>query len=838
MNRRARRTAVEGYTLRGPAQVPLGGPITVTGAELPATACGQTARWTLSWTYPRADGAAGRGAASGWTATYGRSFTATVTMPEDASPIATVHYRALVDCAGQLFTTNVLPVRIGSDNRLYGLLPEIYRLRDEEFADRPLQTLLGVIGDQLQQVDADIRQLYANWFIETCEPLLLPYLADLVGYQLLPAEWPDAMRATRRSFPPYARRSIADAVSARRVTGTFRLLTSLGADITGWSTAPVEQHTLVLTTADVRDAGPRRTLPDVRDPVALEEIGTAFDSTQRTVRVSDSSAELTTVTPRLSAVAMTVWRQSGFPVPALRGVTTESGLPVVPVPAHRLIEGLFTFNWLGRNCALMTSASRLDPRATDAMSTVRPLGRARLRAHVAEYYGPARSLCVYYAQGPADDQGKAMPDEGRLVAVLPGDIVVADLSAGDYRPPSPRVAVDPVLGRLASAGHDKLWVSYCYSFPDALGGGAYPRGPYQDAEAPWAELTASVGSSAQALLGEVGPLLRRRRALPDDWTDVPPVRLDLGFGRHELPRHLNLADGDRLMLRAVDGVRVETTTDESTHRFVITAPAPPAGSTSRRTTLTLDGLLIHGSVKLRGRFDEVRLRDCTLVPVPGLPSLQITGTVESLHLERSILGPVQFSQATSATVAVGIADSILDAGQDQLCCLASEPPGRPQIRLTAERVTFLGSLCVGSAVGTDCIVTGTSSRGDEHGRQPAGLLTYSYLTWNEHDTGRGEGCQPELCEPPAPAGALEDGDPHGEPVDLRARPVFTSRDYPSAWYGQLAASCPVTITAGAHDGAAMGAYHDLDVPARADSLRRRLAESIPVGMTSSIVWAR
>jgi hypothetical protein len=35
----------------------------------------------------------------------------------------------------------------------------------------------------------------------------------------------------------------------------------------------------------------------------------------------------------------------------------------------------------------------------------------------------------------------------------------------------------------------------------------------------------------------------------------------------------------------------------------------------------------------------------------------------------------------------------------------------------------------------------------------------------------------------------------------------------------------------------MGAYHDLDEPARADSLGRRLAESVPAATVSTIVWA-
>ncbi|MGH9809141.1 MAG: hypothetical protein ACRD9W_18130, partial [Terriglobia bacterium] len=65
-------------------------------------------------------------------------------------------------------------------DRLYDLLPAVHRLRD---ADRgyPLRALLLVISEQVNLVDADIAQLYENWFIETCQAWVVPYIGDLVG---------------------------------------------------------------------------------------------------------------------------------------------------------------------------------------------------------------------------------------------------------------------------------------------------------------------------------------------------------------------------------------------------------------------------------------------------------------------------------------------------------------------------------------------------------------------------------------------------------------------------------------------------------------------------------
>jgi hypothetical protein len=52
-------------------------------------------------------------------------------------------------------------------DRLYELLPAIYRQRDEENG-QPLRALLQVIGEQVAVVENEIDQLYATWFIETC----------------------------------------------------------------------------------------------------------------------------------------------------------------------------------------------------------------------------------------------------------------------------------------------------------------------------------------------------------------------------------------------------------------------------------------------------------------------------------------------------------------------------------------------------------------------------------------------------------------------------------------------------------------------------------------------
>src|SRR5260370_2455126 len=70
------------------------------------------------------------------------------------------------------------------DDRLYNLLPEYCRAADTA-AGGVLRELLQVISAQVDVVQADLDQLYRNWFIETCQDWVVPYLGDLVGYQPL-----------------------------------------------------------------------------------------------------------------------------------------------------------------------------------------------------------------------------------------------------------------------------------------------------------------------------------------------------------------------------------------------------------------------------------------------------------------------------------------------------------------------------------------------------------------------------------------------------------------------------------------------------------------------------
>src|SRR5437588_3964973 len=122
-------------------------------------------------------------------------------------------------------------------DRLYNLLPAIYRIRDADTGWQ-LQALLRVITEQVDVVEADIAQLYQNWFIETCQDWLVPYIGDLIGYQQVheAGEPGDVTteQGRQRNKILISRRDVANTIRARRRKGTLALLGDLSRDVAGW----------------------------------------------------------------------------------------------------------------------------------------------------------------------------------------------------------------------------------------------------------------------------------------------------------------------------------------------------------------------------------------------------------------------------------------------------------------------------------------------------------------------------------------------------------------------------------------------------------------------------
>ena len=163
-------------------------------------------------------------------------------------------------------------------NRLYNLLPALYRVRDAELAapgnDGPLKALLSVIAEQVGVLEEDLEQLYDDQFIETCAEWVVPYIGDLVGARGL-FVFPNAAFSQRAQ--------VANTLAYRRRKGTAAVLEQLARDVTMWDASVVEYFQLLATTQYMNHIrSSNRATPDLRHWDLLERIDSPFDGVART----------------------------------------------------------------------------------------------------------------------------------------------------------------------------------------------------------------------------------------------------------------------------------------------------------------------------------------------------------------------------------------------------------------------------------------------------------------------------------------------------------------------------------------------------------------------------
>jgi len=216
-------------------------------------------------------------------------------------------------------------------DRLYQLLPTIYRQRDAE-QGWPLQALLRVITEQVNVVEDDIAQLYENWFIETCQDWVVPYIGDLIGYQpvheagepgnVLTAE----ERLRNKILIP--RRDVANTIFHRRRKGTLSLLEDLARDVAGWLARAVEFYRLLGWTQNINSLHFKRgRTVDVRNGDALDRLGGPFDESAHTVDVRRIISHRTRGRYNIPSVGLFIWRLKVYSVTKTRARQQEDRAP-------------------------------------------------------------------------------------------------------------------------------------------------------------------------------------------------------------------------------------------------------------------------------------------------------------------------------------------------------------------------------------------------------------------------------------------------------------------------------------------------------------------------------
>lgn len=760
-------------------------------------------------------------------------------------------------------------------DRLYQLLPAVHRIRDEERGG-PLRSLLQVIAEQVDLVEQDIRGLYDNWFIETCDDWVVPYIGDLVGWKPVheagePAEVEtEAGRARNRILIP--RRDVANTIRNRRRKGTLALLELLARDVADWPARAVELYRLLGWTQHLDHLHLHRGgTVDLRDNDRLAEIDGPFGSLAHRVDVRRIESRHTPGRYNIPSVALFVWRLRPYSVTYTPAACLEEYGPQS-----------YTFSVLGHDSPLFVEPeAQENPTAiAEEMNLPVSIRRWAFDAHKERYYGEGKSIAIWVPGWGGYDSARPLP---------PQAVVPADLSDWSYRPPDNHVAVDPVLGRMVFPTDQRqlpqkgVRVAYRYGFSADLGGGEYRRALAQpehhvlvrvgereeirDIAKAWEKIKATWEQertawenerAAAAKKGEPEPKEPHRNGvieITDSGVHVEQLRFELGPFEN---LQIRAASGTRPVLRLLD--------------WQTDMPDALSVLLSSGSRITFDGLLIHGrAVAIRSKTDQaeveepcpglIEIRHCTLVPGwtvvldctprrPAEPSLEVYNVNARLKITHSIVGSIQINQDQVHTdpMPVEIADSILDATSETGEALGA--PGRPVAHavLTVRRSTVFGQVLV-HAIGlaedsifTDCVCAA---------RRQLGCMRFCYVPHNCR-TPRRYRCQPDLAEQ-AIESRLREPPPEGEPilteeqleaeiVAARARerrrvhPRFNSERFGRPDYAQLADLCAEEIKRGAHDESEMGVFHDLYNPQREANLRARLDEYAPAGMDAGLLF--
>jgi len=769
-------------------------------------------------------------------------------------------------------------------DRLFKLLPPIHQRLDAfglpEGQLGPLRSLLRLISEQVTLVEADIDQLYADWFVETCSPWVLPYLGELVGYSPVPAAGPlgdpSLAEGQKLNQALVSRAEVANTLRYRRRKGTLALLEELARDVAGWPARAVEAW-----------QEPRYLDVHGQDPLNL--LGGPFDEQAASIDVRSVSAPRDSSWLDVYSVALFVWRLRAFSVN-----TTSASL--VEKTDH-----CWVFNAAGGDQPLFSrvTASSDVGHPVSRLSLPAPIKRWELAESVSDghggkhlrasskFYGPDASFVIWAPGWPDPDSPQPIPADQVIAADL-GDWSV-------YQPQPGCVAVDPELGRILfpprDAPQNGVEVSYCYGFSAEMGGGEYPRRLAQHEKAVVYRL------SKEGDLDLVYSMWERNR--------FPHAVIEIEeSGVYDTVFSFQIGAGQSLQIRASSGARPVLKLGPRKSHAPKTADSPPAHTVwgEPGAQFTMDGLFIFDqAIALERRppprggqhqhwwpsdahpcpFD-VTVRHCTLVPGWSLgpeccpvsaekPSLCLRNFPGRLSIHHSIVGSisVEMDAVRTEPIPILICDSIVDAA-DERCrnerghheenlgkkcaCRKAEIPaiyditakfedghcGPPaHVSLTVRRSTIFGWVHVLALTLAENSIFASRVWAT---RRDLGCIRFSFSPPGSETPPRFH-CQPELAAAAAEEKSRMAG--HDDAASLKAArdqaswdvtPQFTSRRFAEPGYAQLSLSCAVDITRGAEDESEIGAFHDLFQPQREISLRARLAEYTPAATDAGVIF--
>ena len=582
---------------------------------------------------------------------------------------------------------------------LYELLPAYYRVVDEE-KGKPLEAFIEILAREGGIVEDHITQLYENWFIETCEEWVVPYIGDLLGVRTI-HEIEDASIYSRRAY-------IANTLGYRRRKGTAPVLEQIAFDITGWRSKVVEFFQLLSTAQNLNHIRLHNSVTaDLRQMNSLDLIDTAFDSQSHTIdvrRIATGEG-----LHNIMNIGIFLWRLISYPMEDIdaRLITPGSGVP----------DAAYTFSVLGLDSQLFNNA-QTEKNIVHLAEEINVPGLLRRRALYEELENARQSIVngdtpeyVYF-----DD---AYPPVFQISAngtpIPPEETVICNLSswrlppaAKDYKKYETdgtistigmpiKAAVDPVLGRITfadPASISDVSVHCSYGFSGDLGGGPYDRKEslkdleslnfdwhvavskehtpvqgetiyqnIQDAIDDWN------GSNARTGLITIMDNRTYEKGLTDTWQIDIPEGASLFILSADWPEIDHPSGTAGMKYRSPGSYNAEDLRAHLLGDISVHGTAPSASSNGGR--LRLNGLLLEGKITVvDGNLDSCQIDHCTLVPYKDGIEVKSQDSIINIGLNRSVCGAIEV-EATDASV--GIVECIVD---DKSSMAISVPEGQ------------------------------------------------------------------------------------------------------------------------------------------------------------------
>lgn len=709
---------------------------------------------------------------------------------------------------------------------LYSQLPSVYRRRDAEQGE-PLRALLAILEEQLEAVRADVETTWDNWFVETAEEWLVPYLGQALG---LPATRNvNAIAFSRRAF-------VANAIRYRRGKGTAATLELLARDLTNYPTRVVEFFSRMAWNEAINHQTSRPATLDIRSAVALERLGGPFDASMRTADVRRIAAGRGTV--NLPNLGLFMWRSQLWPVSGVSaadmGVAGSSAWWFRPVGGARSLYAPIE--------------TEVDPAAIATEASV-PLALSRRRLwDQARRLGSAMRWPFSIAVHGTDGSGRTVRGVNR------NQVDICNLETIPAAIGPDRVLVDPQIGALAlganlTSGLSDIEVvtDHYIAMPGDIGAGPWDRDravrawldswtePPEARRVGFQVLVAREGAGTgivSSLDEAVAAWNSFLTGLPDDLARSQALGLIVvGDSRtHPAPPSRAI----RMPTGAVLGIIAARVRE---------VPDGVGGSTALPGELVADALMpvVRGNLRVRGQDLDATNRGELYINgllIDGRIRVQ-NGALQGLHLaSTTVLAAraidIEGDQGANAGLSVEIQRSIVNEivtnGAFAGLTLADTAiSGDVQAPLTAADIlgsTVLGELRVSQLNATSCIFDRTVTVE----QQQSGCIRFSYIPPDSR-TPRRFRCQPDM--------ALDDagGDAQAAAlVRIKMRPQFISRDPHGSGFLLLDAATAADVRGAAEDGGEPGCWNHLQHGIRLANLVNVLPQFLRFGLEPGLFF--